>query len=105
MKAECINGHPMVDGNVQWKHNPRNGKDYPYCGECRRACQKARRNNLGPTLARHATKWLWEDNAYEYWFMRRELGMTPDDIAVKVGLSRGAMEQALRRKIGRKDQW
>lgn len=44
------------------------------------------------------TRFLWEDDAYEYKFMRHELGMTLADIARKAGIKEKSLIRALERK-------
>jgi len=50
-------------------------------------------------------RWLWEDNNYEYRYMRETLGMSPRDIADKTGTSWPSFQRALWRHVGGVTEW
>jgi hypothetical protein len=99
MRETCHRGH-------DWPSNVRQKGQWQECSECRREWVRGWRLQWGPTTAPWGTtKWLWEDNAAEYKFMRHELGMSIREIAAKVGLSKGSIERQLHRRVGPRTEW
>lgn len=50
-------------------------------------------------------RWLWEDDASEYRWMRDTLGMSPREIADKTGTRWESFQRTLHRRIGGKHEW
>lgn len=72
------------------------------CRECRRlksADYRARTRN--PSAVRS----LWDDDGAEYWFLRRDLGMSPREIGEKHGVKWTSFQRTLWRRVGGKASW
>lgn len=102
MNPGITRGITCPQGHDEWKR--RTGKNWHECLECRRVKARTRYGATNPLGPRRRSQALWEDGNAE-WLFLREQGLTVAQIAAKLGVTTGALERALYRNVGPKDQW